>query len=205
MRKLLISVALFLLMPILAFSQDAVQKLSGLLQSFTTYSADFKQTTSAENGQVLQVGSGKAMIKRPGQFRWQSEKPTQQILIASGNAVWIYDVDLAQATKQSLASRTHIDPAMLLSGSVKNLAESFNVIATASAQNEIFHLTPKKSDYGFKSVTLIFSNNKLQRMLIINNLDQTTEFQFSAIQLNTQLPDSLFQFNPPKGVDVLSQ
>jgi outer membrane lipoprotein-sorting protein len=37
-----------------------------------------------------------------------------------------------------------------------------------------------------------------------DNLDQRTEIQFSAVVNNPSLSDSLFQFQPPAGVDVVA-
>ena len=145
------------------------------------------------------------MIKRPGMFRWVSNQPTKQILIASGDALWIYDVDLQQATKQRLSSRTRIDPAMLLSGSVKNLESAFIVTMKTKKQQTTFTLKPKDSNYGFGKVEMIFDSKKLTAMTVLNNLSQTTEFKFSNIKLDKPLLDSLFNFKAPKGVDVISQ
>lgn len=182
-----------------------VNTLSLLLKSFNTYQANFSQKTLSEQGSVIQTSNGVMMIKRPGHFRWESNKPTKQILITDGKVLWIYDVDLAQATKQMLASRTTIDPAMLLSGSLKDLNASFIVTLRVIGEDKIFTLLPKKQNMGFSKVTLKFHKNVLVAMTVINNLAQTTEFDFSDVELNKLLANALFTFTPPKGVDVVAQ
>ena len=68
-----------------------------------------------------------------------------------------------------------------------------------------FILLPKSDAVGFEKVEMIFANNQLVRMIVVNSLSQTSQFDFSNIQLNQALPDSLFSFAPPKGVDVITQ
>ncbi|OGO91888.1 MAG: outer membrane lipoprotein carrier protein LolA [Coxiella sp. RIFCSPHIGHO2_12_FULL_42_15] len=185
--------------------QSAIDKLSALLNSFSTYQAKFQQHTFSEQGRDIQHSQGSVQIKRPGKFRWKSLVPTQQILLTDGNTLWIYDVDLQQASQQKLSSRVSINPAMLLSGSVKDLSAVFSVSMMGTQKGETFFLTPKKSDLGFKQIVMIFEDHRLVRMRVVNNLSQTSEFDFTNIMLNQPLSDQLFNFIPPKGVDVVAQ
>lgn len=186
-------------------SLPPAQELSQLLKSFDTYFADFTQVTLSEAGKVLQTSKGRMWIKRPGKFRWESKSPTDQVLMTNGQILWTYDVDLAQVTKQKLSDRTAIDPATLLSGSIANLTENFNISTSESKGSVIFVLTPKKSDLGFSAISLTFSNKQLVGMKVVNSLDQTTLFNFNSIKLNTPMPETLFNFKPQPGVDVISQ
>src|SRR3989338_3432080 len=98
---------LFLLMifsaPIFSAQQKtAALELTQLLNGFSTFQAQFTQTTTDVNHQVLQQSSGTMMLMRPGRFRWETQNPTHQIVITDGKTLWIYDVDLKQATKQAI-------------------------------------------------------------------------------------------------------
>ena len=44
---------------------------------------------------------------RPGRFRWETSDPYQQTVIANGDTLWIYDVDLKQASS-TIFSQTRI-------------------------------------------------------------------------------------------------
>lgn len=189
-----------------AAEKTAAAQLSTLLQRFDTYQANFSQRTVAENQRVLQTASGVVMIKRPGKFRWELQRPAQQILITDSKIFWFYDVDLAQATQQNLAQRTTIDPVMLLSGSAKDLSASFTVRPLfVGSSDTSFLLFPKKQDVGFKKIILTFQGDKMIEMVVENNLLQTSMFRFSNIRLNLPLADSLFTFKAPAGVDVVTQ
>ena len=186
-------------------NNSAAVQLAKSLQKFSTYTADFRQVTYGSNGHVLQTSRGRVMIKRPGGFRWESDSPTKQIILTDGKALWVYNIDLAQATRQTVNQKANINPASLLSGSIKDLTQQFDVKILPNQHLQLFQLKPKGTGVSFKWVLLEFRNGELVGMKLLNNLDETSVFSFSKIRLNQTLPTSLFQFKPPKGVDVVNQ
>lgn len=175
---------------------DSLEKLLG---GYTSYQANFTQTTAGGKGGA-KTSYGKVYMQRPGRFRWETTKPYQQTVIANGNTLWIYDVDLAQATKQALSQRG-FNPAQLLTEPVANLTQKFTV---TQQSNDWYMLTPKKADRGFKAAYLQFQNNQLTGLKIVNQLNQTNVFSFSQIHINPSLSPNLFNFKPPAGVQVLA-
>ncbi|MDD4893010.1 MAG: outer membrane lipoprotein chaperone LolA, partial [Candidatus Rickettsiella isopodorum] len=103
----------------------AGDQLSQLLNNLQTFRADFTQTVMNARGQVLQQVSGKMTIQRPGRFRWEVIRPSRQLLIADGQRIWFYDIDLQQITIQKQKSVDADSPAALLSDSPKNLTQQF--------------------------------------------------------------------------------
>ncbi len=184
---------------------SAVSDLSQKLSSFKTYHAQFQQKTLSNDGKVVQSGSGKVWLKTPGKFRWETLAPTHQILMTDGKTLWIYDVDLEQATQQPLSKRLHVNPASLLTGSVKDLQQDFIIAEKSIGDAKQFFLKPKDTSLDFRSIQLIFSGNELTQMIVINNLDESTAFDFSHIVINQPLQDSFFVFNAPASVDVVKQ
>jgi len=181
----------------------AQARLSQLLNHFTTYQADFSQRTYSEQQQLMQEGEGAVALSRPGKFRWVTRKPTNQIIIANGNVLWIYDVDLMQATQKPITSAMGQTPVALLSGQVDQVLSSFHI---SQSRPDEFTLLPKQAKQsGFEKLILSFSNERLVRLTLVNSLNQTSIFSFTHIKLNTPLAASLFQFTLPKGVEVLTQ
>ena len=102
---------------------DSLEKLMG---NYTSYQANFTQTNSGGKGHAGKTSYGRVFMLRPGRFRWETTKPYQQTVIANGNTLWIYDVDLAQATQQSLAKRG-FNPAQLLTEPVADMTQKFTI------------------------------------------------------------------------------
>ena len=204
-----IKVALLLicsLFVISAFAKtSAVSQLSALLNRYTTYQANFKQTTYSQEGHATQKSSGRVMMMRPGKFRWETKKPLQQIVIANGRTLWIYDVALEQATKQTLSRKKGVvDPAMLLTGKVSAIMQRFTVTRLTRRDSGFwFQLKPRKKNAPFQLVQMQFKRARLTQIRIKNNLGQTSIFTFTNIRLNRRLNPNLFYFKAPRGVDVL--
>lgn len=175
------------------------QQLTQLLSSYQSYQANFTQTTSDQRGKVLQKSSGTVKILRPGRFRWETLRPNHQLIIANGNTLWVYDVSLAQASKQKLQQQ-RLSPAVLLSSSISQLSKQFTVRV---AQDNWYELISKRKNDSFPFIRLHFQNNRLVALQMINALGQTNNFYFSNIEINQRLANSWFQFSPPRGVDVL--
>ncbi len=181
---------------------SAANQLEGLLNTFTTLQAQFTQITQDQQHNIVQQTQGSVMLMRPGRFRWETTKPMHQIVIANGNTLWVYDVDLQQATKQ-IMKHNAIDPAILLSGNVNDLLQQFTVTMIPHHGVTVFQLTPKKPNPAFHSVAVAFRDDTLSSMQIYNNLNQTSIFDFTDVTLNAHLSPDLFHFTPPKNVSVL--
>jgi outer membrane lipoprotein carrier protein len=182
------------------FADDA-NALAKHLMSFQTMTADFTQTVYDENHQVIQKNVGTMALSRPGKFRWAVETPNAQLLIADGAYLWIYDVDLSQATRQKLDKNKTTSPASLLSGSIENLEARFKVTQLNHTDN--FKLVPKNKDDLFQSIVLSFTQNKLTHMQLMDNLGSLSLFEFNHVQIDAKMAPSVFQFTPPKNVDVI--
>ena len=152
--------------------------------------------------QILQKSNGYVMLKRPGQFRWETKKPMHQVIITNGKKLWVYDFDLKQATEQSV-EHDQMNPAKFLSGNVHDMLEQFNVVMIPHHGILVFQLTPKKLNQSFRTIGIAFRYEKLISMQIQENSEQSTRFDFFDSKLNPHLPDSLFEFTAPAGVDVL--
>ena len=69
--------------------------------------ADFTQsvTSPPKSGQEARtkVSSGSFEFQRPGKFRFNYTKPFEQLIVADGKTLWLYDADLNQVTERAQA------------------------------------------------------------------------------------------------------
>src|SRR3546814_464198 len=126
------------------------------------------------------------ILSAPRLFRWEYVKPYEQLVIADGSKVWVYDPDLAQATvrpqgaeEQNSPLATLIDPARLDS--------DFNVAETgAQGGLDWLELTPKEEDNAtFQRARLGFDDNGLARMEVVDMLGQRTEIDRKSTRLTS--------------------
>ena len=186
-----------------AWGASPVENFSSIVAHYQTYSATFIQTTTSSEGRVIASGQGRFWLNRPDHFRWQSEKPSKQILVGDGHYVWNYNADLMQVTKQRYSSQGQAPIQLLLSGG-KALSSHFRVVEKEELGKRAYYLTANSpEDSGFKQVAFYFHGKELVRMQLENTLGQKTIFRFSEIRINPKLTTELFSFQPPTGVDVI--
>ncbi|MFI3221132.1 MAG: outer membrane lipoprotein chaperone LolA [Methylococcales bacterium] len=185
--------------------EQPVTQLKNFLSTSKSFSADFKQVLINELGNPVQTSYGVFYLQRPGKFRWNYAKPFQQEIVSTSGKVWFYDVDLEQVTIKKLDDSVGSTPALLLSGQV-SLEDNFTMEEQGTdGDMQWIKLLPKKQEGSFKYVTIGLEKGKLAGMELMDNFGQLTRIYFSKILLNPPLKSTLFDFTPPKGVDVFSE
>jgi outer membrane lipoprotein carrier protein len=143
-------------------------------------------------------------IVKPGKFYWYTKNPTEQKIVANGDKVWIYDIDLEQATLKTIDNSSDSAPALLLSGSVDKLKEKYTITyITKGALKGWYRLLPKNKDSDFQEISMHFTNNALDKMSIKDNLAETTSLSFTNVKINGTVSPKLFTLTFPKNVDVI--
>ena len=175
------------------------------LSKLTSWSADFEQTIDDESGKTLRTASGHLYLQRPGKFRWDYQKPAEQLVLADGKRLWFYDKDLQQANVRDMNAALANTPATLLAGGAP-LSSQFEIRALPATEGlEWFQLIPKTADSDFQAVRIAFAKGELVRMLLADKLNQITSLKFSAAHRNVAIPADQFSFTAPPGVDVIGR
>lgn len=177
-----------------------VDELAEKLVKLTTFSGDFQQTLVDDQAQVLQQSTGVFLLKRPGYFYWETKAPFPQLLVSDLSNIWLYDPDLEQVTVKTYDERVSQTPALLLSGDVSKMSESYTV--SKKTDNE-YVLIPKSQQELFTQLTVRFAADQLDMMSLQDSLGQTTTFDFINGIYNQDIADERFQFIPPEGTDVI--
>jgi len=188
-----------------ADEEATAKRLTALLGNAQTLTARFSQLTLDATGTQLQETSGTVALKRPGQLRWHTDAPLEQLLVSDGQKVWLYDPDLEQVTIQTLDQRLTHTPALLLSGDISQIRESFALEHRESGDVVDFILRPKAADTLFDSLRLSFRGGVINDMQLIDSVGQRTNILFLGVKLNEILDPDQFRFEVPEGVDVIEE
>jgi outer membrane lipoprotein carrier protein len=163
-----------------------------------TLQADFEQQVVDAEGRLQQSSQGHMWIKRPGRFRWDYEQPYRQQIVADGERLWSYDEDLEQVTVQAAGEVLTATPAMLLSGE-----QPLEQVFTLEDSGNGVRLLPKSDDSNITALNLYLDDGVLHQILARDSFGNTTTFNFSNLERNPPLSESLFIFVPPAGADVV--
>ncbi|MFO1371678.1 MAG: outer membrane lipoprotein chaperone LolA [Candidatus Competibacteraceae bacterium] len=200
-RQLIVMMlGLLLALPAQAAPQAPVQRYFRDLQALR---ADFIQRVFDEHSRVLQTSSGRMLMQKPGKFRWDYRTPAEQIIVADGERLWAYDVDLAQVTVRKLDKALSSTPLALLSGAAP-IEETFDVGSVRRQDGlEWYDLTPKQPQAEFRFLRVAFKGDTLVSLELEDSFGQHTRLDFQKLERNPTLDPALLKFTPPPGVDVV--
>lgn len=204
MVKKLAGLALISLFTAVAHAQgNGVEKLNQFVNKVQTFEAHFQQTVLGPDGNVIEQAEGEFQLERPGKFRWDYQQPYPQQIVADGERIWFYDVDLEQVTVKSQQEALADTPATLLSGDIVP-EDKYDIQSLPSNDGlQWVQLMPKEQDSNFQAVTLAFDGNTLNQMVMRDSFDQRTRLSFSQVRENPEFNNDTFAFTPPAGIDVV--
>jgi outer membrane lipoprotein carrier protein len=206
LKKLLVALTL---MTASAHAADVASIESGAAQldrfmtDLQSMQGSFVQTVRDARDQVVEQSSGTLVIKRPGKFHWEYQKPNAQTIVSDGERIWLYDPELEQVTIRRAQLSISGTPAVLLSGQ-SNWRDSFEVERAEQRDNLlVINLAPKRADTDFKRVQMALKGAQLVAMSLTDKLGQSTVLDFKQFKRNALVSESLFKFTPPKNADVI--
>jgi outer membrane lipoprotein carrier protein len=183
---------------------DAVDTLRDFIRDVKSGRAQFTQTVTSPDGAKKKTSSGSFEFSRPNRFRFAYAKPFEQLIVADGQKVWIYDADLNQASSRKFSSALGATPAALLAGG--SLDKDFDLAPLPEKDGLAWvQATPKLKEGSFKSVRVGFRGKDLAAVEIVDAFDQRSMLQFSQFAAGVSLSPDAFRFTPPVGADVIEQ
>ncbi|STX29387.1 outer membrane lipoprotein carrier protein [Legionella beliardensis] len=202
MRKLL-TLLLIICIPSV-WADTPAAEVQAKLNAIHSMSANFDQIVTAGKREVSQT-SGKMALVRPGRFRWETKSPLEQLVVADSKQLWVYDIDLEQVTVKKQEQGLGGTPGLFLSGYDNTVTRDFDVTAKDKDGVRTYILKAKSPKENFQTVHLTFNKDALSLIEFFDQLGQHTIVKLKNIKTNPSLATKLFQFKPPKGVDVVEQ
>jgi outer membrane lipoprotein carrier protein len=180
--------------------------------------ADFSQvvTSPPRPGEAARskTSSGTFEFLRPNRFRFLYKKPFEQSIVADGQTLWLYDVDLNQVTARKQSQVLGSTPAALIAAApdLRALQADFKLQDAPDKDGlQWVVATPKLKDGPLQSVRVGFrpvdntTGSELAVLEILDSFGQRSVLTFSQFDANVAAPPDAFVFKPPAGADVVRQ
>lgn len=193
-------------------SASGLDSLEQFIKTAKTGRADFSQSVTAppKEGQAARTktSSGVFEFSRPNRFRFSYRKPFEQTIVADGQTLWLYDVDLNQVTSRKQSAALAASPAAVIASAadIRALQADF-VLSAAPVKDglEWVLASPKAKDGMLQSVRVGFLGSDLAALEIVDSFGQRSLMRFSNLRINSPVEAGAFQFRPPAGADVIQQ
>lgn len=166
----------------------------------------FEQTLYDLDGRLKETSTGRVALSAPRLFRWEYVTPYEQLIVADGEKVWVFDPDLEQVTVRPQGPEEQNSPLAALVDPGR-LERDFNVREGGEAGGlSWLLLTPRDTEQAsFSSARLGFDGQALVRMEVVDTLGQRTAVTFRGWKRNPDFDTDTFRFVPPAGVDVVGE
>ena len=190
---------------------NGIESLENFVKTTKSGKSEFTQivTSPAKAGEAPRVknSSGTFEFQRPGKFKFQYKKPFEQLILADGTSLWIYDADLNQASRRKQSAAFANTPAALIA-SATDLSALRNEFTLENAPEKDglswVSAKPKSQESTLQLVRIGFRGEALQQLDITDSFGQRSIINFTSMQANITLPADSFKFTPPAKAEVLN-
>jgi outer membrane lipoprotein carrier protein len=148
------------------------------------------------------VERGTVAIKPPGRMRWEYEHPDKKLFVSNGKSSYFYVPEDKQVITFDATGDRGV--AVLLLSGRSDLLTEFQVFAVPGASNQI-RLVPKSDEAEIREALVEADpSGRIQRLEIVDLQGNRSEYSFLDVNENVGLSDKLFEFEVPKGVEVVT-
>lgn len=188
-----------------ALASEARQRLASFAEGLSALRGDFAQYQLDPDGGVVDSASGRVAMAAPRLFRWDYLSPYQQLVLADGRNLWMFDPELEQASVRPQSEVEANSPLTVLLDP-SQLDRQFHVEARPDAAGLAWlRIVSRSEEPEFRWAELGFSETGLARLVMEDLLGQRSVIEFRNWQRNPPLERGEFEFVPPPGVDVIGE
>lgn len=184
---------------------ELVAAVEGVYASATSVRADFTQVVRNSAMGTEDRQRGRIALERPRKLRVELGTPVTSSVVSDGKTLWIYSAQNKSVVETpELGGGGNIGA---LLDDLSHLDELFVVTILEEKPQKPGHtvrLVPKQSGQ-YKAIEVRVSKQKyvLQELLLVDQLDNQTEMNFTNVRMNQDVPDAEFTFVVPAGVQVV--
>ncbi len=170
---------------------------------------NFSQEKALELLEEKLISRGKMKYKKPDRMSWEYFKPDPLLMIIEGKKMWLYYPDMKVAEKYDLAMAGEtLGLFMGFGKSMDYLKKNYQIRLLEKEKNFCsLELIPRKEEeLRYVSRIVLWIDTKEYwpvKTKIFEPNGDTTLIEFKNIEINTEIPDSEFEFQVPKGVEVV--
>jgi outer membrane lipoprotein carrier protein len=207
-------IALLVLAPAAAAGQarppasELAQAVQQKYDRVREFSADFTHTYEGGVLKKKATERGTVQIKKPGRMRWEYSEPEKKTFVSDGRMIYSYIPIDKQVIRSPMPPDDQATTAVLFLAGKGNLARDFKVTYAEGGTEGTWALRldpkQKQNDYDWLLLGVDAKTLQIRSLTAADQQGGRSTFQFSNYRENTGIPDSVFAFKIPRGVDVIN-
>ncbi|NIM91892.1 MAG: hypothetical protein GTO17_13200 [Candidatus Aminicenantes bacterium] len=202
---LILSLFLFSLTP-----EEVAMRTEKRLVSLKSIKADFEQIYYSVSVTTPLKEKGKFTFKKPDLMKWEYREPEEKIFLYKKGSFLFYIPEDNQLIKSSLGEENHESEILSLLSGQKTFQNHYLIelspFPTESASSYQLKLTPREEDeYSFILMEIDEKSWLITKAIFFDWAGNKTEFRFSRIRTNVNVPLSFFELKVPPDVEIIER
>ncbi len=189
---------------------EIIGKVQEKYEKINEFHAKFIQESTVKALDQVQEAEGEVWLKKPGKMRWNYYEPTKEEYVSDGSTLWFYNHEEKQVIESTLQDITDTSSATTFLSGLGDIGEQFDVrFSNGSLPNEnnyyLIDLLPKGDEEGYNKVTIAVDKESMlvKNFYLYDPFGNLTKVELEDIEINKDIPDSLFQLKVPKGTELI--
>lgn len=182
--------------PASASASSDLAKVEAHIDAVRTMTANFTQRDRRGQAQ-----SGKMLLKRPGQVRFEYGKGSDMLIVADGNSLNMIDYEVKQVQRWPISNH----PLKALLDPKQDLSKYGRVVPTGNPNVvSVAVKDPKRPEYG--TITMVFTRKasapaglSLYSWVALDSQNNRTTVTLSNVRYNVAVSSSAFKWKDPRG------
>lgn len=192
-------------------AEEILAKASEAYKAVTTVRSDFVQKIEIRALEREKEGRGTVFQKKPNYFLMKFEQPEGDMLVADGEFFWMYYPSAQPGQVIKTAINQTPEGATLGGQFLVNPTERYVATYVGSEPVDgrpahLLSLVPKfEAPYTLVRVWVDANDYLVRKFEIYEENETIRTITLSNVQAGIDLPDDLFHFSPPPGVEVFTR
>ena len=156
-------------------------------------------------GKPRRSESGTLLLRKPGRMRWDYDQPKGKLFVSDGKYLWLYTPAENRAEKMKFQESEDMRaPLAFLLGKLNFEKDFRNLEGRTEGAGMRIVAQPKTDNLPYSAVEfLVTADGRIQQVKVTGFDRSILDFAFDQEKVDPALDGKLFQFQVPKGVELV--
>jgi len=156
-------------------------------------------------GKPRRSESGTLLLRKPGRMRWDYDQPKGKLFVSDGKYLWLYTPAENRAEKMKFQESEDMRaPLAFLLGKLNFEKDFRNLEGRIEGAGTRIVAQPKTDNLPYSAVEfLVTADGRIQQVKVTGFDHSILDFAFDQEKVDPALDGKLFQFQVPKGVELV--
>jgi len=190
-------------------AEQVTAQVQGFYDRTNDFESDFTQVSRNHLNNTNTTRRGHVRFKKPGRMRWDYSDPQGDVIVSNGSTLWAYEAAEHQAIQSNLQDSQLPSALSFLTGSGR-LTNDFTVrlldpTAYQYTSGYVLELTPITANPSISRLVFYVepTNFQVARTVVLDAQGNRNRFDFRSPQVNNNPAQSVFEWSPPSGTQIV--